>query len=134
MSYTLTSLDDGHILLFTMNSDFDTPVDMPKYLKECYDLVDNGPDQIVIITDTTGAPPKGINDLIQGANSIRTPEAKRINDHPKVIRSLSVVDNRLVNLAVKGLNSAAFGFYEVAIFETKEEAISHARAVLAGEG
>ncbi|MBN1429300.1 MAG: hypothetical protein JXB07_13075 [Anaerolineae bacterium] len=105
---------------------------MQRYFQECYDLVENGPEPI-IITDTTSAPLKSIDDLIQGANTLRTPAAKRLSNHPKVIKALTVVDNRAVNMAIKGLNSAMFSFIEMPVFATREEAVSHARAIVSGQ-
>jgi hypothetical protein len=130
MSYSLESMDDGHIILFTMHQDFDVAVDMPHYLEACYELVENGPDKIVIITDATEMKPSSLDDIIEGANSIRSDEAKRLARHPKVVKSFSIITSKIAQLAVKGLNTATFGFLEVTIFETPEEAINRARQVL----
>lgn len=131
MSYSLISLDDGHILVFDMHDDFESADDMPKYLPECYAALENGPDAVVLITDTTKAPLRNLDDLIQGANSIRNPLSQQINNHPKLLASMTVVDNKMVQLAVRGLNSAAFGFVNVQIYATQEEALAHARTLLA---
>lgn len=132
MSYTLESIDDGHIILFTMHQDFDMAVDMPQYLEACYELVENGPDKIVIITDASEMKPRTLDDIIEGANSIRSDEARRLSQHPKVIKNFSIITSKIAQLAVKGLNSASFGFFEVTIFETPEEAFNRAREVLFG--
>lgn len=131
MSYTLTSFDDGHILLFTMHSDFEPAIDMPKYLPECYQFLEDGPDPIIIITDTTQAPMRDLDDLIQGANSIRNALAQKINHHPKLLKSITVISNRIVQVAMKGLNTATFGFVDVIIATTQDEALELARAALA---
>ncbi len=133
MSYSLDALDDGHIIFFTMHQDFDMSVDMPDYLQKCYALVDNGPDRIIVITDAREMKTKSFEDVIQGANSIRSPEAQRISHHPKVIKNLTVITNKVVQMAMKGLNSASFGFLELTLFETQEEAIGYARKVLSGQ-
>jgi len=129
MSYSLDSLDDGHILYFTMHHDFDVSVDMPKYLQECYQLVQNGPDQIIIISDGRELNPS-MDIVIEGANAIRSKEARRITEHSKVIKNFTVFDTKIARLAIKGLNSAAFGFFEVSMFETPKDAISRAREIL----
>lgn len=130
MSYTLSSLDEGHILIFTMNNDFNLSVDPPAYLQEAYERVENGPDRVVIITDATPMRNLNINDLVQAANGIHNPAAKRLNDHPKVIKNLRVINNKVLLLAAKGMNSAAFGFYEMSIFQSLEDALGHARMLL----
>jgi hypothetical protein len=131
MSYSLESLDGGSIILFNMYQDFDMSVDMPDYLQKCYEMVENGPERIIIITDAHEMKPKSIDDLIQGANSIRSQEARRLSRHPKVIKSLSILTSKAAQLTVKGLNSASFGFLEITIYETMEAAIAYARKVLA---
>lgn len=133
MSYSLAPLDGGHIISFTMHEDFDFTVDMPKYLQECWDLVENGPDRIVIISDASAMKTKNLDYLIQGTNSIRTPEAQRLTHHPKVVKNFTVVSGKLAHLAVKGLNSATFGYVDLLIFETPEEAINEARSILFGQ-
>ena len=132
MSYSLVPIDGGHILLFTMPEDFDFSEDMPKYLQECYELLENGPDRVIIITDACEIKPKGLDYIIQGANTTRSAEAHRISQHPKVLRSFSVVSSKVAQLAVKGLNSASFGFFDVTIFETCDDALSQARSLLSG--
>lgn len=130
MSYSLDTFDDGQIIYFTMHDDFDVSVDMPDYLQKCYELVENGPEQIVVIIDAHEMKPRSIDDVIIGANATRSPEARRLSGHPKVLKNLSVLTSKLAQLTVKGLNSASFGFFEVTIFETQEEAIEYARAAL----
>ena len=131
MSYTITPFDDGHILLFTMHNDFEPAIDMPKYLPECYQFLEDGPDHVIVITDTTRAPMRDMDDLIQGANSVRNSLAQQINNHPKLLKSITVINNRIVQVAMKGLNTATFGFVDVVIATTVEEALDRARAVLA---
>jgi hypothetical protein len=133
MSYSLDALDDGHIILFTMHQDFDMSVDMPDYLQQCYGLVDGGPDRIIVITDAREMKTKSFEDIIQGPNSVRSPEAQRLSRHSKVIKNLTVMTNKVAQLAMKGLNSASFGFLELTLFETQEEAIGYARKVLSDE-
>ncbi len=133
MTYSLVSLDDGHILYFTMLEDFDFSVDMPKYLQECYELLENGPDRVIIITDARDLKPKSFDYIVQGANSTRSPEAHRNAEHSKVLKNFSIVSSRMAQLAVKGLNSASFGFFEVTIFETPDDALSQARQLLFGQ-
>lgn len=133
MSYSLDILDGGQIVYFTMHEDFDLQVDMPDYFQKCYELVEGGPDRIVLITDTREVKTKNLDELIQGANSVRSTESQRLSRHPKVIKVLTVTASKMVKLAMKGLQSATFGFLEVAVFETQEEALDHARRLLSGE-
>ncbi|MBN1312521.1 MAG: hypothetical protein JXB30_13990 [Anaerolineae bacterium] len=76
---------------------------------------------------------QGIDDLIEGTNYVRNPEGKKVTHHPKAIKHLIVVKSKALRLAIKGLNTAAFGFYEGMVFATQEEAIARARAIIASE-
>lgn len=130
MSYTLTALDDGHILLFEMHADFDVVNDLIAASREALEIVEHGPDRVVMITDTREMKITGVNDLLQGANAARSPEAVALSKHPKLFKSVSVIDNKMVTLAAKGLNSATFGYIDTTIFEDREKALAYARAVL----
>jgi hypothetical protein len=133
MPYTLTTLDDGHIIVATIGSDFDAVNDMLPMTLGCYDLLDHGPDRVVIISDARELRLKSANEVILSANVMRTPESKRVREHPKLLRNFAVINNNLLQMIVKGLNSASFGYVEATIFETLDDAISHARALIASE-
>jgi hypothetical protein len=131
MSYSFESLDDGHILILTMHKDFDIRTEMIESSLKVYEMLDQSPDQVVLISDSREIQLNNLNDLIEGANLARRDEARRVSQHPHVLKNYSIVNNRLAQAAVKGLNTASFGYFEVTMFETLEEAISQARAVLA---
>lgn len=130
MSYTISTLDDGHIVLFEMNTDFSVSGEMPQALQDCYDCLESGPDPIVIVVDTSKASNRGFDDVVQGANSVRAPIARKMQNHPKLIANVTVIANRMIHLAVMGINSAAFGFVKVLVYPTQEEAIAQARVLL----
>lgn len=131
MSYTLETLDDGHILLLTLNKDFDMAAEMIQSSRETFDLLEAGPDHVVFVSDGRALETSTLADILAGANAVRSPETKRVMSHPKRITSLSVTDSKLLRLSVKGLNSATFGFVEVTIFDTLEEALTEARRLIA---
>jgi hypothetical protein len=133
MNYELKTLDDGQIIVLTMYKEFDMVDDLIQSSLECFELVENGPEHIVFISDGRELSITNLNDLIQSANSARRPEAMRVNKHPKMLKSLSVINSRLIQMAVRGLNSASFGHMEVTIFETVEDALDHARNLLMAE-
>jgi hypothetical protein len=133
MNYELKTLDEGQIIVLTMYKEFDMVDDLIQSSLECFELVENGPEHIVFISDGRELSITNLNDLIQSANSARRPEAMRVNKHPKMLKSLSVINSRLIQMAVRGLNSASFGHMEVTIFETVEDALDHARNLLMAE-
>jgi hypothetical protein len=132
MSYTLTSYDDGQIIVLTLHQGFDLANGMRAVSAECFDMLEQGPERVILISDTRALNINNLNDLIVGANVARQPEAIRVLKHPKTAKIVSVISSRVVQMAVRGLNSASFGHVEVPIFETLEEALDHARTILNG--
>ena len=134
MSYTLSPLDDGCILLFTMHKDFDIATELVQASKQALLVLEHSAKDIVFITDTRELHINNINDVLQGGSAVRSPEAMELSKHPKVIKSISIIDNRVITLAAKGLNTATFGYVDTTIFETKEDALEYARGLLTKEG
>src|SRR5262245_46434722 len=133
MSYTVTTYDDGHILLLTLNSDFDATTEMVPSFSECFATLEAGPDNVVFISDARHYVMGSFNDLLQGANMTRSPEVARTNKHPKVRKVYTITNSGAIQLAAKGLNSASFGFIELTVFSSLEDALNQARVTLFGQ-
>jgi phosphosulfolactate phosphohydrolase-like enzyme len=132
-SYTVEVLDEGRIILMTMGSDYNVVTDMLKSSTECFDLLEKGPERIVFITDAREVQLKGLDEMLHGAQNMMNPEISKITHHPKLAKSLSVTNSKVMRAAVKGLNTLTFGFTELTVFETVEEALNYARTVLYGQ-
>lgn len=130
-SYRFDAFDQGHILVLTMLDTYNVHTDMCESTLALIEMIDKGPDRVVIISDSRELRIKDVNDMLVAASNVRTEESKRLVNHPKVIKNFSVMNNKMMQTAVKGLNTATFGFFPVTIFETPEAAIDAARAVLA---
>jgi hypothetical protein len=130
MSYQVSTLDDGHILILTLCDDFDIMVEFSPSFTECFEYLEAGPDRVVFISDARQLQLKSFNDLLQGSSMTRSPESARVNKHPKVIKVFTITNSTGIALAAKGLNSASFGFLELGVFSTLEDAIEAARAVI----
>jgi hypothetical protein len=131
MSYTLELLDEGHIVIVTLGADFDALTEMKASIQERMALMETGPNHIVYITDSRNYYPTKIEDLILAANQVHTPESKLFTQHPKMLKRVTITNNKLGLVAIKGLNTAAFGNLEMSVFATLEEGIEYARKVLA---
>jgi hypothetical protein len=130
VSYTLETLDNGHIILLTLNVDFDMANEMIQSSRETLDLLDAGPNHVVFVSDGRLLETNTLADILAGGNAVRKPEVKAVMSHPKRLISLSVTDSKLLRLAVKGLNSATFGYVDVTIFDSLEEALAEARRLI----
>jgi hypothetical protein len=133
MSYTVATTDNGAIILVTMGEDYDVSSDMLASSEETFLLLENGPDRIVMITDARLLKVNSLEDILQGGKTMTDPRIKRTTVHPKLIKSLSVINSRLLQLAVKGLNSASFGHTDIPVYDSMEEAYNVARKLLYGE-
>ena len=131
MSYTFTTLDEGHILILTFNDDFD--VHTTQFMFDSLEKIDTGPDRMVFITDSRSMPIKNVNDMLVASSNVRTEEAKRLMQHPKLVKSYTIINNNIFQKVIKGLNSATFGYFEITVFETVEEAVEAGRKALAAE-
>jgi hypothetical protein len=133
MPYSVTTYDDGHILLLTLNSEFDPAVHMVPAFTECFETLEAGPDNVVFISDARNYTIGSFNDLLQGANMARSAEVARANKHPKVRKVFTITNSGTIQLTAKGLNSASFGFIELTVFSSLEDALNQARTVLFGQ-
>jgi hypothetical protein len=67
----------------------------------------------------------GIDELISASNmGVRQ---GKVVKHRNNRLNLIVNDNNMIALAVKGLNSAAFGYVKIEAFRTMKEALTYAR-------
>lgn len=130
MSYFFDVFDEGHIIVFVIGADVDPVNEMIQAAREIVHMLDTGPDRIVIISDVRNFTLSNFSDLLELSNTTRHPEVARIAKHPKIHRLLSVISSPALQLAARGLNSASFGYIDVAVYPTLEEAVASARSLL----
>lgn len=132
MSYSVTTSDDGHILVLTLDPGFDVSNEMVPAFNACFDVLEAGPENVVFISDARHMEFSNLNDLIEGGSKARSQEVTRVNRHPKVRQIFTITNSRVIQLAAKGLNSASFGFIELTVFTSLEDALNQARNLLFG--
>jgi hypothetical protein len=130
MSYTLETLDEGQIIVITFGTDFELETEMPASMLEVLALVEASPRPVVYITDSRSIKLTKIEDVIKAANRARSPESKQLTEHPKLLKTVTITGSKLGLMAIKGLNSAAFGHLDIAIFETLEQGLDYSRQLL----
>jgi hypothetical protein len=133
MSYNVTTYDDGQILVLTLNADFDIANEMVPSFEECFKHLESGTTDVVFISDARDLPIRNLNDLIQGSSFINKPEAVRVNKHTRVIKTYTISNSSVIQLAAKGLNSASFGNLVLGVFTSLEEGLNQARLLLHGQ-
>jgi hypothetical protein len=133
MSYNVSTYDDGQIVVLTLNADFDIATEMIPSFEECYQHLESGTSSVVFISDARELAIKNLNDLLQGSSFINKPEAVRVNKHPRIIKTYTITNSSVIQLAAKGLNSASFGNLVLGVFTSLEEALNQSRILLHGQ-
>jgi hypothetical protein len=133
MSYAVTTYDDGQIIVLTLNADFDIAAEMIPAFDECFEHLESGTSPAIFISDARELPIRNLNDLIQGSSFVSKPEAVRVNRHPRILKTYTITNSAVIQLAAKGLNSASFGNLVLGVFTSMEEALNAARLILHGQ-
>lgn len=135
MSYTYDLLDDNHILVLTLHSDCDVIAEMQQMMQEGTALADQCPAPIILISDTRQLYFSKLNAIFAAANAVRLVKPEdRLNRHPKVLKSFTVISSPTLKVAAKELNTASFGYINMTITDTLEEALERARELLREAG
>ena len=130
MSYSLELLPDEPILIITLHESYNHERDFEAYLNEAVVLLDSLDRPVYSITDITHIKVNIFQDFITGFNQVFRGQGATIN-HPNIDKVIIVSTDKLMKLGAKGLNSATFGFLSVPVFDTPEEALTYARALIA---
>jgi hypothetical protein len=131
MGFSISSQEGGHILIVTIDEHYEMVNEVIELSKETVAHLDRGPDGVIVIIDARAVQIKDLNSLMLSAQNMKRPEVKASQNHPRALKSFSVINNKIVTLAMKGMNSATFGFIQTTMFETVEEAVAQAHIELA---
>lgn len=133
MSYSFSTLDDGSIIQFVINSDFSMEKDSLPLVRDCAALLDAAPDRAVMVFDSRNLSMSSMSDVLAMGSVVRDAEAKAMLNHPKLLKMLSVTQNKVLQMTIKGVNTATFGFVEFSLYDSVEEALNAARTLLYGQ-
>jgi hypothetical protein len=131
MGFSISSQEGGHILIVTIDEQYDMVNEVIELSKEVVAHLDAGPDGTIVIIDGRAVQIKDLNSLLMGAQNMSRPEVKASRNHPKQLKSFSVINNKIVTAAMKGMNSATFGYIQTTMFDTVEAAVAQAHIELA---
>src|SRR5688572_23122230 len=101
MSYTIETLDEGQIIVATFQANADLEHDMPLQMEEALAFVDAAPRHAVLITDSRQIRLTKLEDVVKAANRARTPESRRLTQHPKLLKTITVTASKLGLMAIK---------------------------------
>jgi hypothetical protein len=125
MPYTLSTHDEGRIILMTEHSDFNANTDLLPVIGGINRLLNEGHHPMVLIFDARAHDASDPN--LPVGTLVCSNEGRSLIKHPKLLKIMAVTGSREAQLTLKGINSAMFGFVEIGIFPTMEEANQYAR-------
>lgn len=131
-SFSFELLSDEPILIATIYPSFTLRGDFERYLSEAASTLDSLDQPVCYITNIHDIKMDVFQDFLVGINkSFRG--AGAVIHHPNYGPSIIVSTDKLMKLAAKGLNSEIFGNLSIPVFDTLDEALDHARALIEQE-
>jgi hypothetical protein len=124
--YSLEKLADQPVILWIASDTWDMSRDLPVVTEQIQQMLNETTEALFILIDTTQTHVT-LSDVIYAANytaRLGTPILK----HPKMREFLMVTNMRVVELAIKGLNSETFGNINGRTFPTREEAFAYVQS------
>lgn len=128
MSYTLSTLDDGRIISLSEMGDFDVQTDVPQFFAEVYDLLEDGPERMVIIGDGRDLW-VDVRDILNIGGAVRSAGAALV-EHPHLQGIILVPGSGMSDRSIRELSRAAAGSVKLRLASTVEEAFNAARDLL----
>jgi hypothetical protein len=128
MSYTLEKLPNEAIIVYTQGPATHETQGIVETLDDIAHFLNAQSDAVFLIWNVGGMS-IDMDDLIQSASKAGR-GSNAVLHHSRVRENVYVVSNRMVRLAIKGLESATFGRAKVIQFDTLDEALSYCREQL----
>lgn len=137
-NYNIELLPDEPVLIFTAYKAYSLVEDQPQAGAEVQQYLDQASEPLYHILDITEAS-LSLDDVIlaanfgaRGQNTSANGKHGPVWKHPNIRELIFVTDKKLVNLAVRGLDSLMFGNIQAKVFYTQEEALEYIRVKIAG--
>src|SRR5215470_17070319 len=116
MSVTLEQLPDEAIYIRTLNADFDFATEGADTMIQTTNILDHLKQPVIFILDAS-AINLSLDDMM-GVASMATRQFDLLK-HPNIIEGVMVSQSRMIELGVKGMDSAVFGNVKITVFPTR---------------
>lgn len=137
-NYYVELVPDEPILIFGAYKEYSLAEDQPQAGAEVQQYLDQASEPLYHILDITEAS-LSLDDVIlaanfgaRGQNNSAKGQHGPVWKHPNIQELIFVTNKKLVNLAVRGLDSLMFGNIQAKVFYTQEEALEYIRVKIAG--
>jgi hypothetical protein len=127
MAYNIEFREDLACVVTAVSDDFDIYTELPVFCRKIYEILDEANQPIRYICEVGQSATTSLDDLVMAINMLVRGEYP-FATHKNFKELVLVTGDQMAAMAVKGMNSDAFGNVQVEVFATMDEAFSHARA------
>lgn len=124
-AFILERLPNDPVLLLTLHADYSAVRDLPKSNPAVFDKLETASEPVFYVIDTRQVS-FTIEDLIQAASTTSRGNQSTFN-HPNVRGVIIITSDDAVKMAIRGLDSEAFGYVKVSVASTLDEALEQVR-------
>lgn len=126
MSYTVKTLHDDSVVLFTAHQDFNRTSEMEQVIHEIIAILDDLDEPVYHVLDWKEGS-LNMDDMAEGA-SATTRRENPVFHHPMVKAVIFVTDNPAIKMVADNMRSETFGNVKTKVFDTLDEAMTYVRS------
>src|SRR5687767_8610032 len=127
MSHSFTTLEDGRIILISQGADYRYKSEMYAVLETTLTLLDQASSPAIVLIDARVQQATSFDDVMAAGSLARSEEGKAVIHHPKLLKIVLVSQDRVAQLTMRGINTATFGFVDVSVFSTLDDALIYSK-------
>lgn len=124
--YHLEKLPDEPIVISVLHEDWDIESELSQIITELTAVFDTASQPLYFISDIVEIS-VDMQGMIAAANLVTRGDGA-LFQHPNLKVVLVVTQNKMLELAAKGVNSEVFGFAPTQVFTNREETLAYARS------
>lgn len=123
--YTITLLDGEPIVIWAFTEEYSPKAHMAAANEDALSIFESAAEPVIIIADLRDFK-LTIDEMLFGANFGARGSSSAWR-HPNIRETVVISSSPLVQMAIKGLDSATFGHMKIKVVATLEDALEYAR-------
>ena len=118
-------LPDEPIVIVTLPIDYNLSVELPKMMPVYMNFLNSATTPVYWIVDARNSP-LGVEEIVRGAELVARGEHP-LYHHPNIRKVIYVTSNKIMKLAVAGMENEIFGSLAIKLFDNLDDALKFAR-------
>jgi hypothetical protein len=118
-------LPDEPIVIVTLPTDYNLAVELPKIMPVYMNFLNSATTPVFWIVDARNSP-LGVEEIVRGAELVARGEHP-LYHHPNIRKVIYVTSNKIMKLAVAGMENEIFGNLTIKVFDDLDEALKFVR-------